>query len=240
LTTPTQKGSEKERLISLQIFDLSTEERVSLNCILPSSGFGFTAAIQRSWCEGRAANAAALTLSILPLMQRRQVVEEWVNIGGGTSSFFASEADSFLEFIARRLPDRSHELAVARMEQAVLRANNAAAAFRPADSIVCDSTSIQLRRSKNSELVYFYAEPQRIFAALEGGEPLPPLSDRSYPVLFAPGLPGLFRSASCDEAALWDKLAAPMTIRELFSGNGARQVVETFVAIGAVERNELP
>ena len=189
--------------------------------------------------QGRAANAAALTLSILPLEERRQIVEEWVSIGGGASSFFASEADSFLEFIARRLADPSHELTVARLEQAVHRANDAAPAFRPVDPAVYNAPDIELRRSKSAALVYFFAEPQRVFAALNRAEPLPPLSDRSYPVLFAPGLPGLFRPATDDEAALWEKLAAPVAIRELLEDKRTRQIVQDFVVIGAADGNQL-
>jgi hypothetical protein len=238
LSTPIQNGSENGKHGLLQRLDLSPEERASLSRLLPSPGFQFTAAIQRSWCEGRAANAAALTLSILPVGQRRQIVEEWVSIGGGTSSFFSSEADSFLEFIARRLPDPSHELTVARLEQAVQRASDAAATFRPPDSAVCNAPDVELRRNKNAALVYFFAEPQRILAALNGAEPLPPLSDRSYPVLLAPGLPGLFRSATVDEAALWEKLAAPATIRELLQDDRTREMVRRFVAIGAAEKSE--
>jgi hypothetical protein len=238
LATPIQNGSENGNPGLLQRLDLSPEERASLSRLLPSPGFQFTAAIQRSWCERRAASAAAFTLSILPVGQRRQIVEEWVGIGGGASSFFASEADSFLEFIARRLPDPSHELTVARFEQAVQRASDAVAAFRLPDSVVCNAPDIKLRRSKSAALVYFFAEPQSIFAAMNEARPLPPLSNRSYPVLFAPGLPGLFRSATVDEAALWEKLAAPAAIQELLEDGHTRETVQGFVTIGAIENSE--
>jgi hypothetical protein len=180
-----------------------------------------------------------VTLSILPLGQRRQIVEEWVNLGGGASSFFASEADSFLEFIARRLPDPSHELTVARLEQAVHRANDAAAAFKSVDSVVCNAHDIELRRSKSAALVYFFAEPQCVFAALNGAGPLPPLSNQSYPVLFAPGLPGLFRPASADQVVLWDTLATPFVIRELMENKRTRHTIEDFVVIGAAVWKEI-
>ncbi len=238
LSTPIRNGSENGNPDLLKRLDLSPQERASLSCLLASPGFQFTARIQRSWCEGRAANAAALTLSILPLGQRRQIIEEWVSIGGGASSFFASEADAFLEFIARRLPEPSHELTVARLEQAVQRVSDAAAAFRLSHSAVLGAPEIKLRRSKGAALVSFFAEPQRIFAALNGAEPLPPLSDRSYWVLCAPGLPGLFRSATVDEAALWEKLAAPVTIREILKDNSMRETVQDFVTIGAAEADE--
>ena len=214
--------------------NLSSNERAGLKRLSSSSGFRFTAAIRRSWCEGRAANAAALTLSILPSGASRQMIEEWVRLGGGLSSFFASEADSFLEFIAARLPDPSHELTVARLEQAVLRAGDAALVFRPPDASVLSEVDRELRRSEYAALVRFFAEPHRIFAALDGHHPLPPLSDRAYPVLFAPGLPGLFREASNDEAALWDKLAVSTPSRELWGDPRAVRMVEAFLAVGAV------
>jgi hypothetical protein len=238
LSRPIQNSYENGKTTLLQRLDLSLKERASLGRLLPSPGFQFTAAIRRSWCEGRAANGAALTLSILAVAQRRRMVEEWVSLGGGSSSFFALEADSFLEFIARRLRDPSHELTVARLEQAVQRASDAAAAFSPADSVVCNAPNAELRRSKSAALVCFWADPQRLFAALNGAEPFPPLSDRPYRVLFAPGLPGLFRSATADEAALWESLATPRAIRELSEDEHTRETVQGFVTIGAAESSE--
>lgn len=236
LSTPTASARKNSELDLLQTLDLSCEERASLDRLLPSPGFRFTAAIQRSWCEGRAANGAALTLSILSLRQRRQIVTEWVTIGGGRSSFFASEADSFLDFIASRLPEPSHELTVARLEQAVHRASDAAAGFTAPDTFVLGDNDIELCRSQGAALVYFFAEPQRIFTALDRAEPLPPFSDRPYPVLFAPGLPGLYRPATIDETALWERLAAPVALRDLRDDKRTAAIVQDFVAIGAAKK----
>src|SRR5215470_12488389 len=87
--------------------DLTRRESASLEVILASPGFDLTVAVQRSWCESRAATTARQTLSVLPAEQRQRLLREWVTTGGGTRSFVASEAEAFLEFIARRLPEPS-------------------------------------------------------------------------------------------------------------------------------------
>ena len=226
-------GSDAKPVLSRKL-NLSSGERAGLKRLSDSSGFRFTAAVQHSWCEGRATNAAALTLSILSPSAGRQMIGEWVRLGGGLSSFFASESDAFLDFIAAHLPDPSHELTVARLEQAVLRAGDAALVFRPPDAGVLSDLDRELRRSEDAALVRFFAEPHRIFTALDRHHPLPPLSDRAYPVLFAPGLSGLFREASKDEAALWERLAVPMSLVELSEEPSAWRIVQTLLAVGAV------
>jgi len=53
LSTASQNGSEHNKRDVLRNIDLSPEELASLRDLLPSRGFQFTAAIQRSWCEAR-------------------------------------------------------------------------------------------------------------------------------------------------------------------------------------------
>jgi hypothetical protein len=52
-------------------------------------------------------------------------------------------------------------------------------------------------------------------------------------MLFAPGLPGLFRPAGSDEVALWEKLSRPVTMRALLDGHYASKTIEALVAVGA-------
>jgi hypothetical protein len=54
-------------------------------------------------------------------------------------------------------------------------------------------------------MVWFLAEPGAMLAGLKGGQ-LPPVGAPAYPVLFAPGLPDLFRLASSEEAAVWEEM----------------------------------
>jgi hypothetical protein len=100
-------------------------QRAEIAALVGSPDFCFTRGVQRSWCRGRSAEMARLTLSILPRQQRLRLVDDWVERGAGTALDPAIEMDAFLEFVASRLPDPSHQLTVCRMEQAVHRASEA-------------------------------------------------------------------------------------------------------------------
>ena len=176
-------------LAALQGIGLDQVKLAELHDLVLSSGFRFTRRGQRSWCEGRTAEAAQLTLSILPAEQRRQLVNDWVDAGGGTAFDPASEADAFLEFTAGHLSEPSHAMTICRMEQAAYRASAAAVRFKPHDLSLLDHPKTMLCTGKGAALVRFFAEPQRLFAAIEAKAQLPPLSDRCFFVLFAPGLP---------------------------------------------------
>src|ERR1700738_803618 len=89
---------------------LDRAELAELDDLVNSSGFRFTQRGQRSWCEGRTAQVAQLTLSILSTEQRRQLVDDWVDAGGGAAFDPASEAEAVLEFVAGRLSERPHAM----------------------------------------------------------------------------------------------------------------------------------
>src|SRR5271156_1329399 len=91
---------------------LDAMEYGCLEALPQSPGFRFTVGVQRSWCMGRAVSAGALTLPVLADDVRSKLLDEWVNAGGGTASFFDAEAEALLNFIADRLPYPSHELTV--------------------------------------------------------------------------------------------------------------------------------
>jgi hypothetical protein len=219
----------------LQGIGLERAELAELYDLVNSSGFRFTQRGQHSWCEGRTAQMAQLTLSILSTEQRRQLVDDWVDAGGGAAFDPASEAEAFLEFVAGRLTDPSHALTVCRMEQATYRASGAALRFTPPDLCLLDHPKAMLCAGKGAALVRFFAEPQRLFAAIEEKAPLPPLSDKCFPVLFAPGLPTLFRATGNEEAAIWDEVAGPIAVRLLSRDRFTRSAIEGLLRIGALD-----
>jgi hypothetical protein len=216
--------------------DLSSDERSRMSRVLASPGFRFTARIQRSWCEARAARGARLALSILSPAKRRQLVGEWVDCGGGTNSFFLAEADGFLDFLAQRLPNPSHALSLCRFEQAVLRAEAAAASFASPDGACLDDPACMLQSGRHAALVHLFTEPDRLLAALEGEGALPPLSTMQCRVLIAPGLTGLARRSDATERALWHALAEPTTVVALLRRGHSRDAFANFLACGAAEQ----
>ena len=223
-----------------RLLSLDAQERSRLDALTQSAGFRFTVGVQRSWCVGRTMNAGSLTLSILPDDVRRPLLDEWTNAGGGTSSFFAAEADALLDFIANRLPDPSHELTACRLEQATLRANSESSRFPAPDLGPLNTGSCVLRRGSHTAMVLFYGDPALIMPALLKRLPLPPVSHEVTALLFAPGIMGLFRSPSVDEARLWERLAAPVALADLMEEGYLREALEAMLQAGAVEYGESP
>src|SRR5690349_19026769 len=73
---------------------LDREDRAQLSRLVGSAGFRFTQHVQRSWCRGRAARVARLTLSTLPAEQGRRLLDDWVGAGGGIASHISGEAEA--------------------------------------------------------------------------------------------------------------------------------------------------
>jgi hypothetical protein len=210
-----------------------------LVCLAESRGFWFTVGVQRSWCELRARNAARVVLGILPAAERRSLVEAWVVRGGGTASFHATEADRFLDFIAAHLPDPSHALTVCRVEQAIHRATQAAAAFAPEPPLDAQADPA-VARGGGAALVSVPARRGPLDRFLTGdgreagAEPGPEMR-----VLFAPGLAGLCREASPGEARIWDACAAPIAVSALEADGHARPCVAGLLAAGVLEAGSI-
>jgi hypothetical protein len=194
---------------------LDTGELACLEGLRTTAGFRFTVGVQRSWCLARAARAGSLTLSILPETFRSQLLEEWIEAGGGASSFVGAEAEALLDFIAKRLPDPSHELTACRFEQATLRAKEAAEVFEAPDASVLDAAGCAVRRGRSAGMAVFYGEPDAIIRALVAHAPLPPVMEEGTAMLSAPGFEGLCRAASLDECAVWQRLERPVLVEEL-------------------------
>ena len=199
----------------LEPFGLDDRERASLTALTKTAGFRVTVAIQRSWCEGRAARGAGLTLSFVPEQKRQQLVEEWVATGGGTNSFFEAEADAFCEFLSARLDDFPEALQACRIERATLRAHEHADRFELPSGACLDDATCAVCASRFASLVRCDTEPNLL--------------------LFAPGLRGLWRPASDAEAGLWGILSTPFRIELLLRMGHSRRTIEDLFIVGAIE-----
>jgi hypothetical protein len=217
-------------------FAIDRDRLTELDKLVNTAGFGFTRQVQRSWCIGRTAGAVQLTLSLLTIEQRRSLVDDWVDAGGGAALDVTSEAAAFLAFVARHLPDPSHELSVCRMEEAAYRASAAAVNFMPPALSLPEEQGTSFHHGQGSMLVYFFADPRRLFAAITAREPLPAVGNRGFPYLFAPGLATLRRVASAAEARLWHRLAVPASLHALYVEGHSHRLVMAMLAIGAIER----
>jgi hypothetical protein len=219
----------------LRSLHLDDREISCFETLKASAGFRFTAGVQRSWSIGRAARAGSLTLSILPDDSRRRLLDEWTEAGGGTSSFFAAEAEALLEFIANRLPDPSHELTACRFEQATLRASEQAIAFTPPGPDLPPAPRCALGRGRYAAMVPFHGEPYAIIEALVKHQALPPVSADATTIVFGPGLDRLCRVASPREVAVWRKLTAPYAFTSLLDEGYHRDDLASMLQAGIVE-----
>lgn len=207
-------------------------EREAFARLQEGRGLAFTREVQRSWCKGRARNAAYLTLSLLEEEERQRLLDEWVEAGGGIASFFAGEAVAFLDFLALHLHDKAHALSICRMEQAVHRAGTAEADWPDAAEELRGAT--MLMRASCASLVQFHAEPDVLLRAVQSETPLPPIRPEPVAFLFGPELAGLFERADGAEAALWARLARTASLDELLHEGHALEVIERLISLGIV------
>jgi hypothetical protein len=215
--------------------NLDPNEQQYFAALPQTPGFRFCASIQRSWCIGRAARSAYFTLSLLPHEERDSLLNEWVDMGAGTSSFFEAEGESFLGFISKRLIDPSHELSVCQFEQATLRASNGASTFSSPEPAGLDDPGRKLRRGSHAALVRLYADPSLIIESLKTRAPLPPLSSEPTVLMFSPGLPELCHEPSTEEIAIWDALDAPAPVEDLLRSNTSAQTLAQLLKQGTIE-----
>jgi len=201
---------------------LTAAERSCLDRLSAGAGLRVTAKVQRSWCLERAFDCARTTLSALPPAARERLVTQWVEAGGGTASFAASEAADFLAFIARALPDPSPELTLCRIEQAVVRAADAALTFVPPDLAAMKGGDLVLRTHSAASLVRYAAQPARS-------------ADDEVEALFAPGIADLCRPAEAAEVRLWRGLETPTRLEALRRRGHADQTVRQMLLCGAIE-----
>jgi hypothetical protein len=213
---------------------LGLEQCAPVDALPQGAALRFTALMQRSWCARRTVNPGVLVLSMLKDEVRHRLLDVWLSSGAGSSSFFAAEADTLLDFIAAQLPEDSPELAVCRLEQLTLRANDGASGFVPPDPALFGPRRI-IRRSSQAGLVYFDDATNPVLTAL-----LPPASRSmsfcgSTALLVAPGSEPLCRVASPYEYELWLKLSSPAPVTTLMRDGTPREVIESMLTIGALE-----
>ena len=221
--------------VPLSALHLDAAERSCLESLKASAGFEFTLGVQRSWCVGRATRAGSFSFSVLSKEQRRQLLDEWVEAGGGTSSFFAAESEALLEFVAGRLPHPSHELTACRFEQATLRANQRSVDFQAPDSGILSAAGCAVSRGRYAAMVEFYGEPSEIVQALVKNEALPPISADTTNMLFGPGLDRLCRVASARETELWQRLTETMPLSDILGEGYHRDDLSPLLREGVVE-----
>lgn len=221
--------------------DLDAHEKKYFESLRETAGFRFCASIQRSWCIGRAAKSAYFTLSLLPHEQREALLNEWVDLGAGTSSFYDSEGEAFLSFISKRLNDPSPELSVCQFEEATLRASRGASLFKPRDPAGLANPNQHLKRGSYASLVRLYADPSLLMQSLQTGKPLPPPSAAPVVLLFSPGHPQLCEEATQEAQALWEALAQPAPLKQLLQVNVhpsfsvSPKLLSTLLAQGTIE-----
>jgi hypothetical protein len=207
MAAPSCSGSGRVMVQSLAAFQSNLGRALLGEDTCPidpqSPGFRFTMTVRRSWCEGRSVMAARAVLRLMPNADRQRLVSEYVDHGGGLAWFQATESERFLAFLAVKLPDPSHALTICRMTQALAQARLGSSIALP---LVKQVGGGPIDRGRHAALVWFYADPGEVIAALNGDQ-LPPIGPPSHAVLFAPGINGLFRVATEDEAALWATLA---------------------------------
>ena len=213
---------------------LSGVEQIYLRSLLQGRGLPFTIDVQRSWCKGRARDAAFMTLSLLPEDRQQEFLDQWVERGGGTSSFFANEADAFLGFIAAQLEPRSHIMSICRMEQAVHRAARGNAELTEPAPPQAPPETAQLAASQFAAIVDFYCDPDQLFAALNAKTSLPEIRYPATPLLFAPWIPGYFRSAQEAEIAILKRLRKMTTLSQLRYEGFDANIVSSLFAAGAI------
>jgi hypothetical protein len=191
-----------------------------------SAGFRFTMQVRHSWRKGRAMLAARTILSALGDDERQKLLDEYVDHGGGLEIFLAKEAECFLAFLEPRLPDPSHALTLCYMQQALYRARLGASTFMPSRR---PAGTCLVRRGRHGSLIRFHADPGALLMALNGGS-LPPVGLPDHAVLFGPGMPNLFRTATDAEAELWASL--PLT-------DASPRLIAPLLAEGVVEYSDV-
>lgn len=226
---------EQNRDDHLRAVSLEEGESRYLNNLRDTAEFRFYASVQRSWCIARATKAAHLTLSLLTQEERERLLDEWVDSGSGTQSFFAVEAEAFLDFIGGYLSDRPCEFTVCQFERATLRANNGANVFVAPDAATLLRPDTWLGRGRYASLVRFAADQNQWQILDQQHKSLRDLFSAGLTVMFSPGLPQLWHEPSSEELDVWDALDSPTPVRTLLGHGHALETLERLFGEGAIE-----
>jgi hypothetical protein len=223
---------EQNRHDHMRGVSLEEGESQYLEKLRGTAEFRFYASVQRSWCIARATKAAHLTLSLMPQEERERLLDEWVDSGSGAQSFFGIEADSFLDFIGRRLSDRPCEFTVCQFERATLRASDGANYFIAPDAASLKKPESFLRRGSYAALIRFDADADRLVQKHAG---IAALFSARLILMFSPGLPQLWHEASTEDVDLWEALDSPTTVSTLLSRGHSVETLARLLEQGAIE-----
>jgi hypothetical protein len=236
---PALDDSEAPRVADVSGLALSAREAAFFDRLSDNRGFHFTVEVQRSWCELRTLNAARVTLGALPIHERRTLVKSWVQDGGGTESFFATEADVLLDYIAMRVPAGSTAAVVCRIEQAVQRAHRAPAQEAQPGPVTDDTALVRGGDATLLRVPISAAAAMRAAVGPgvdEAAARTKADAEPEFEVLLAPGISGLLREAGADEARIWWACMTPTSVSVLCSAGHERATLEALVDEQVLER----
>lgn len=203
---------------SLEVIDLTDEERGWLGHLPGEPGFEVTCFVQRWWRGTGLGLTVRLTLAVLGPERGRELLEAYLDAVPNSSIFFIPEAMEFLDFVRRTAPEFPHLESIARFERARLKAAEAASmACPPLTGLLDTHRSRRIRRNESADLVSFGASAEELLGALIMGQPLPVADGRMFPILVAPHLPHLWRPATRDEEHLWDACRPASTLGQLLA-----------------------
>ncbi|OZM73659.1 hypothetical protein CFN78_09045 [Amycolatopsis antarctica] len=188
------------------------------------SGWAITTALYRQWRVFRLRSVAPLTLAALR-DQADVVVAAYLAANPGSTSYAATDAEGFLRFAVRTIPDDVHLAEIAALERDFLTARLPAEVEDPPPPGT-------LRRACRAGIREARFDPHRLLLWLAGRGEQPEAEPAGLKILVAPGLPGWVRVATADEVELWDSLAAGRAAGSLPAGLG--EALGELVRAGAV------
>lgn len=218
-------------LASLDGRALAAEERRWLREVGGSPGFSLTAEVPRWWRHQRVERSARLTLMALR-GRADAVLRDYLREVPCFTLFFIAEGLSFLEYVARTVA-APHVRPVAELERALWTLKLAAPAH--GGTVPELAPGAVLERHPSAACILFDAPPEAVLGALLKQAPLPEPEARRYPVLVAPGVPGLWRPATSEEASAFAAAVAgtPVDVKGALPG-GSADVVAALRVAGAL------
>ncbi|MFP2933475.1 hypothetical protein ACLESO_51680, partial [Pyxidicoccus sp. 3LG] len=194
-------------------------------------GFTLTADVPRWWRELRVRRSARLTLMALR-GNEDEVVRDYLRAVPCFTLFFIAEGLAFLEYVARtvKLP---HVQPLAELERALWGLKLAAPAWN--GDVPEQVPGLVLERHPTAARVPFQASPQAVLGAVLAGRALPAPVGPGHSVLVAPGIQGLWRPATPDEACAFEACdgVKPLDATGALPGAPA-EAVASLLAVGAL------
>lgn len=189
---------------------LDDAERAWLAQVTATRGFGLTSFVPRWWRETRVRRSARLTFAALGAAAAKHL-GDYIRAVPNFTLFFVPEGLGFIDYVeALAVPDVVH--AIARFERAMWNVKLGAPAT--AGAVGDDEPLV---RHPAADLIAFEASPELVLAAVMQGQPPPAPDEAPHHVLVAPGVPGMWRAATGDEARAFAACHPAATARALQS-----------------------